>query len=158
LKNCNDKIIATLEKYTAPILLLTIRLWMANIFFKSGLVKISNIDSTINLFEYEYALPIISPVIAAYSSIVFELGCATLLAFGLASRLMALPLIGMALTIQFLVFQNTEHFYWIFLLSTILVFGGGKISLDAFLRKIICKFAAEEKPSIAKRISNFFKF
>ena len=135
VKNFNDKAVFALEKYAAPILLLVIRLWIANIFFKSGLTKIANIDSTISLFEYEYALPIISPAIAAYLSIAFELGCSALLAFGLATRLVALPLIGMTLVIQLLVVQNPEHFYWLLLLCTALVFGGGKISADYFLKK-----------------------
>ncbi len=157
VKSLSDRIITVLEKYAAPILLLVIRLWMANIFFKSGLTKIANIDSTISLFEYEYALPIISPAIAAYLSIAFELGCSILLALGLASRLVVLPLIGMTLVIQFLVFQNPEHFYWLFLFCTIFVFGGSNLSADCLLKKAACKLFHEEKPSMMKRINNFFK-
>jgi putative oxidoreductase len=159
VKNLNDKTVFILEKYAAPILLLAIRLWVANIFFKSGLTKIANIDSTVSLFEYEYALPIISPVLAAYLSIIFELGCSVLLAFGLASRLAALPLLVMTLVIQFLVFQNPEHFYWLFLFSTILVFGGGKISLDYLLKKSLCGvFETAAKPSLLKRLTTFIGF
>jgi putative oxidoreductase len=139
IQSLNNKFIVILEKYIAPFLLLAIRLWIANIFLKSGLTKISNIDSTIILFEYEYALPIISPVFAAYSAIIFELGCSIFLALGLLTRLAALPLIAMTLIIQLFVFQNPEHFYWLFLLSTILVFDGGKISADYLARKFLCK-------------------
>ncbi len=156
-KNLNDKTVIILEKFAAPTLLLAIRLWMANIFFKSGLTKIANIDSTISLFEYEYALPIISPVIAAYSSIGFELGCSVLLAVGLASRLVVLPLIAMTLVIQLLVFQNLEHFYWLFLFFTILVFGGGKISADCLLKKATCDAFDNSKPSLMKRLTKLFK-
>ncbi|MFT7098772.1 MAG: putative oxidoreductase [Rickettsiales bacterium] len=140
IKIINNKSINILEKYIAPLLLLAIRIWIAIIFLKSGLTKTSNIDSTILLFEYEYALPIISPVFAAYSAIIFEIGCSFLLAMGIFSRLSALPLIVMTIVIQTLVFQNPEHFYWFFLLSTIVVFGGGKISTDYFAKKLICKF------------------
>ncbi|MES2678036.1 MAG: DoxX family protein [Pseudomonadota bacterium] len=157
VKSLNDQIISALEKYAAPILLLIIRLWMANIFFKSGLTKIANIDSTISLFEYEYALPIISPAIAAYFSIAFELGCSVLLALGLASRLVVLPLIAMTLVIQLLVLQNSEHFYWLFLFCTIFVFGGGKLSADCLLKQAACKLFPADKPSMMKRVTNLFK-
>ncbi|MFT6220194.1 MAG: putative oxidoreductase, partial [Rickettsiales bacterium] len=109
IKIINDTSIIILEKYIAPLLLLVIRLWIANIFLKGGLTKISNIDTTILLFEYEYALPIISPIFAAYSAIIFEIGCSVFLALGLFTRLAALPLIVMTLVIQLLVFQNPEH-------------------------------------------------
>ncbi len=157
VRSLNDKAVFILEKYAAPILLLAICLWMANIFFTSGLTKIANIDSTISLFEYEYALPLISPVFAAYSSIVFELGCSVLLALGFASRLVVLPLIGMTLIIQFLVFQNPEHFYWLFLFSTILVFGGGKISADCILKKVACTLFGSSKPSFFKKLTSILK-
>ena len=157
VKKINDKAVFILEKYAAPILLLAIRLWMANIFFKSGLTKIANVDSTISLFEYEYALPLITPAIAAYLSIAFELGCSVLLAVGLASRLAAFPLLIMTLIIQFLVIQNPEHFYWLFLFSTILVFGGGKLSADYILQKTICNLFDKPKPSFIKKLTNIFK-
>lgn len=157
VKKFNDQSIVILEKYAAPILLLVIRLWMANIFFKSGLTKIANIDATISLFEYEYALPLIPPAIAAYLSIAFELGCSVFLAFGLATRLVVLPLIIMTLIIQFLVIQNPEHFYWLFLFATILVFGGNKISADYFLKKAACDMFGDAKPSLFKRLTKVFR-
>lgn len=159
VNNLNDKVVFILEKYAAPILLLVIRIWMASIFFKSGLTKIANIESTISLFEYEYSLPIISPIFATYCSIIFELGCSILLFLGLASRIAALPLIGMTLVIQFLVFQNPEHFYWLFLFSIILVFGGGKLSADFFLKKVLNKIFdnTPKKISLFEKITKFFK-
>src|SRR5690606_1312933 len=48
-----------LEKYGSPLLLLGVRLYMANIFFKSGWLKFENYlngqwDNTLMLFEYEH--------------------------------------------------------------------------------------------------------
>ena len=43
-----------------------LRMALALVFFKSGLVKISNMQSTIFLFEYEYKVPLLDPTIAAY--------------------------------------------------------------------------------------------
>jgi putative oxidoreductase len=101
------------------------------VFVKSGLTKISNIDQTINLFAYEYNLPLLMPKFAAVSSIIFELGCGFAVIFGLLTRISVLPLIAMTLIIQLLVFQNQEHFYWLFLLTTLAIYGAGKISIDA---------------------------
>ncbi len=130
----NNKFFNVIEDYFASILLLSCRLWMANIFFKSGRNKFANIDNAIYLFEYEYDLPLISPVFAAYIGTFFELVCPVLLALGLLSRFAVIPLIVMTLTIQFLVIQNIEHFYWLFLLSTIFIYGSGKISADKYFK------------------------
>lgn len=138
VKNLNDKIVYFLENYASAFLLLAARLWMANIFFKSGLTKIANIDTATALFEYEYSLPFISAELATYLAIIFELGCSVLIAFGLLSRLAVIPMIAMTLVIQILVYQNIEHFYWLFLFSMILIYGSGRISIDYICKKL-CK-------------------
>lgn len=124
-----------LEKYFSPILLLALRILIASVFLKSGLTKISNFETTIALFENEYGVPLISPVFAAYLATFFELTCSTLLIAGLATRLAVLPLIGMTLVIQFFVFQNQDHFYWLAVLATILTFGAGFFSFDRLIKK-----------------------
>jgi len=123
-----------MEKYLSPLLLLAMRLWIANIFYKSGMTKFSNMDSAVSLFESEYNLPYISPVIAAYSAVFFEIVCSVLLALGLLTRLAVLPLIVMTLVIHLFVFMHNDNFYWLFLLFTLLIYGGGKISFDNFVK------------------------
>lgn len=130
-----------LNKYISPILLLSLRIMIAMVFFRSGLTKISNFDSTLLLFEYEYAVPVISPVFAAYSATFFELTCPILLVLGFTTRIATLPLIAMTLIIQFTVFENPEHFYWLAILTTILVYGGGYLSLDNPFKKMFAKCA-----------------
>ncbi len=127
------------DKYLSHVLLLWIRIFVALVFYRSGLTKIANMDSTIALFEYEYALPIISPVVAAYLATFSELTFSALLMVGLFTRAAAIPLIIMTLVIQFLVFQNPEHFYWLALLCIVAIYGGGKISLECLLCKICSK-------------------
>ena len=127
-----------LAKYFAPILLLSLRIMIGLVFLKSGLTKISNFETTILLFENEYNVPVLSPAIAAYLATFFELTCSVLLMGGLLTKLATLPLIGMTLVIQFFVIQNPEHFYWLAILSTILTFGGGVLSLD-FIATKLCK-------------------
>lgn len=128
--NFYSQYVKFLESYAASILLLTIRIWIGLIFLKSGLTKFSNIDSAISLFEYEYQLPLLSPQFAAISAMIFEIGCSTIIMAGFLSRIAALPLIVMTIIIQTLVFQNQEHFYWLFLLSILAIYGSGKISLE----------------------------
>ncbi|MGH8602998.1 MAG: DoxX family protein, partial [Gammaproteobacteria bacterium] len=64
-------------------------MWVANVFFKSGLVKIQSWESTVALFTYEYSVPYLSPELAAYFGAFTELFFPVLLAIGLAGRLSA---------------------------------------------------------------------
>ena len=128
-----------LEKYVSPFLLLTLRIMVAMVFFKSGLVKIFSIDATIYLFENLYNVPLLPPVFAAYFTIICELGCSTLLILGLATRPMALVLLGMTTIIQLFILQNPEHFYWMIMLATVFVYGAGIFSLDKVVKILISK-------------------
>ncbi len=129
------------ENYLSQILLLTIRIWIGLVFVKSGLTKIANFDQTISLFAYEYNLPLVSPKIAALSATFFGLSCGGSIILGFLTRITAVPLLIMTIVIQSLVFQNDEHFYWGFLLLSLISFGPGKISLDKFLSR----FCSEKK-------------
>jgi putative oxidoreductase len=113
--------------------LFILRLWIAQVFFLSGLVKINNFENTIALFSDEYKVPFIPPMFAAVSATIFELSCPVLLTIGLASRLSTLPLLAMTAVIQFTYDQNIQHSYWAMILITILAFGPGKLSIDHFI-------------------------
>ena len=77
-------------------------------------------------------MPVLSPEIAAMMSVTFELGCSTLLALGLATRLATLPLLGMLAVIQTFVYPNSwsDHLTWGSILLFLLTRGPGVISLD----------------------------
>jgi putative oxidoreductase len=124
-----------LEKFCAPVVLLIIRLWMATLFWRSGVVKISDWQSTLALFYQEYKVPLIPPEFAAYLSTAIELTCPILLAVGIATRFATLPMMMMVLVIQFTYLDSNEHLYWLMLLGTLLCFGPGRLSLDYILRK-----------------------
>jgi len=134
-KHIADKV----ETWLAPVLQLAIRLWIANVFFKSGMTKIADWPSTLFLFEFEYQVPILPTNVAAAMGTTFELTMPILLVLGLFTRLAALPLLGMAMIIQFVLgagnaaFDNVEHFYWMFMLAIIALRGAGPISLDHLL-------------------------
>lgn len=110
--------------------LLLARLWLAKIFFFSGLTKIQNWDSTLTLFEYEYAVPLLPVAFAAASATFFELVMPPLLALGLFTRAAALPLLAMTAVIEFTYNSYPEHMYWALLLGILITYGGGKFSAD----------------------------
>jgi putative oxidoreductase len=127
-----------IEKWFSPIFDLVIRLWMANIFWKSGQTKIANMDSTIMLFKYEYNVPFFSPEVAAYMATSAELVLPILLVLGFATRASAFILFIMVTVIQYGLgadYQLTEHYYWMFLLLMLVMHGAGRFSIDRLIRK-----------------------
>jgi len=123
----------------APLLLLVIRFYMANIFWKSGLVKISSWSSTLYLFANEYNVPILSPEIAAYMSTVIELTTPVFLVLGFLTRLAAIPMLMMAIVIEFTFLHLDIHYFWMTSLATLMVFGSGSVSLDGGIRWFSCR-------------------
>ena len=103
-------LITKLETLGSPIVDLAVSAWIGLVFFRSGLQKLDDWDSTLFLFEYEYDLPIIPFELAAYMGTAFELAMPVLLFIGLAARLAALPLLGMAITIQFVLGANNAAY------------------------------------------------
>ena len=76
-----------------PWLDLAIRLWLAQIFFVSGVLKTTNWDVTVFLYTHEHPVPGLDPPTAAVIGTGIELVCPVLLAFGLATRIAAIPLL-----------------------------------------------------------------
>ena len=66
-----------------PLALLAARCYVGWVFFSSGLLKIKDWDSTLFLFEEEYAVPFLSPEVAAYLGTGSELLLPVLLVLGL---------------------------------------------------------------------------
>ena len=131
--------LSILEKMGMPMLILFIRFWIAKIFWYSGLTKISSWQSTIYLFQYEYKVPVINPELAAYFATTFELACPVLFVIGLCTRLATLPMLAMTVVIQLTYLDLIEHYYWGMLLTLILFYGPGKLSLDNLLYRKFSK-------------------
>jgi len=127
-----------------PVLDLAIRLWVANAFFKSGLTKIASWDTTIALFENEYAVPLLPPEIAAYLGTAVELGIPVLLVLGVFTRPAAIVLFVFNI-IAVISYPDLsegglkDHIYWGLLLLVTFFHGPGKLSIDHLIRT---KFAA----------------
>ena len=124
--------------YLTPVFDLAIRLYVANVFWKAGLTKIQSWDSTLLLFEYEYAVPLISPELAAILATAVELGAPVLLLFGLGSRLAALALFALNI-VAVIAYPDIniaglkDHYLWGALLAVTLLHGPGKLSVDHWL-------------------------
>ena len=119
---------------------LLFRLWVANIFWKAGMTKLASWSSTLYLFEYEYAVPVLSPELAAYIGTGVEITMPVLLAVGLATRFSALVLFvfNIIAVVSYPTLNEIgikDHQYWGLLLLVPLFHGPGALSLDYFIRK-----------------------
>lgn len=127
-------------EYLAPVVDLAARLWLASVFWKSGLTKITTWDSTLDLFNYVYHVPLLAPDVAAVLATAVELGGAALLAVGFAARIgtTGLFILNIMAVISYPDLSAVglkDHFYWGLLLLIFLVRGPGKLSVDHLIRK-----------------------
>ena len=81
-----DRLVETLVAYTTPVILLAMRLLVAEAFFRAGQTKIANWGSTLYLFEEEYSVPLLPYELAAYLATATELIIPVLLVFGFLAR------------------------------------------------------------------------
>ena len=128
---------AALERIPLALIQLAMRIAVGAVFFNSGLLKINSWEFAIKLFEDEYKVPFIDPAWAARLAAFNELTFPVLLVLGLATRLATLPLLGMILVIQTLVYPQAwvDHLLWGSILLFLLSRGPGAISLDALVER-----------------------
>jgi putative oxidoreductase len=124
-----------------PVVDLLARLWVAAVFFKSGLTKIQSWDTTILLFTNEYHVPLLSPQVAALLGTGAELTLPLLLAFGLGGRLAAAALFvfNIVAVISYPELEGAaldQHYVWGILLLVTIFHGPGALSLD----RVIVRF------------------
>lgn len=144
-----SKIIKLSDITLWPILNLTIRLYMANIFFKSGWLRFQDYlngtwENQIIAFTEYHPTPGLSPEVAAVMGTGGEVILPILLAFGLFTRVGAAGLLVMTLVIQFGVpaeyeLYNIEHYYWMMLLAVPMLRGGNLLSIDGLAQKFLFK-------------------
>ena len=127
-------------EWLQPAFVLAVRLYVASVFFKSGLTKIASMDSTILLFTHEYQVPLLSPELAAYLGTAAELVLPVMLALGLGGRLAAAALFvfNIVAVISYPDLNEVgimQHQYWGVLLLIPLFYGPGKLSIDYLIRR-----------------------
>jgi putative oxidoreductase len=138
LLRCTEFVISQLGRLQA-ILTLGMRLFIADVFFKSGLQKIRNWDGTLALFENEYQVPFLPTEVAALAATAGELVLPILLAFGLAGRFGAAGLFVVNAVAVLSYWEGlgdigrTHHYYWGVMIMVPLLFGPGRISIDHIL-------------------------
>jgi putative oxidoreductase len=121
---------------------LALRLWVANEFFKSGLTKIQSWESTLQLFQYEYQVPLLSPHWAAVMGTATELGVPILIALGLAGRMSAgvLFVFNIVAVISYPALQApgiAMHVAWGVVLFALFSRGPGRLSIDYYVRRAL---------------------
>ena len=119
----------------APAIDLIVRLWVAMVFFKSGLTKIANWDTTVLLFTNEYHVPLLPPEVAALLGTGAELVLPVFLALGLGGRIAAAALFvfNIIAVISYPELEGLgleQHYVWGILLLVTLLHGPGALSLD----------------------------
>lgn len=138
----NGALAATLQRALPEnLLLLVARFGVASVFFLSGRTKVEGFlsikPSTYDLFASEYALPLVSPNVAAHMATYAEHLFPVLLVLGLFTRLSAFGLLTMTAVIEVFVYPDAwpTHLTWAGLLLPLLARGGGAWSIDRFLHR-----------------------
>ena len=122
----------------APLVDLGVRLFVAGVFFRSGLTKIANWDSTIALFNNVYAVPLLPPEFAALLGATVELTLPMLLVLGLGARFAAFVLFVFNI-IAVISYPDLsaaglkDHQTWGLLILVTLLHGPGKLSVDHWI-------------------------
>ena len=139
MKTLIANVVQLLERVPLSLIALLARIIIGLVFFNSGLTKVEGFalkPSTFFLFESEYNVPLISPVVAAYMATAAELSMPWLLWLGLGARFAALALLGMTTVIQTFVYPDAymTHGLWAVALLLIIKYGAGALSLDRLIR------------------------
>jgi putative oxidoreductase len=118
-----------------PLLLIGFRLYVAKVFWMSGLTKIRDWSVTLALFTNEYHVPVLPPAAAAFMGTATELSMPVLLALGLATRFGAFVLFvfNIVAVISYAALPAIaikDHILWGTMILVLLLVGPGKISLD----------------------------
>ncbi len=133
-----------LQRLGSP-LLLALRLYVSWQFLKSGWLKYSGWQTTLDLFRDEYHVPLLSPEVAAVAGTFGELFFPVLLVFGLFSRASALGLFAVnamaVISYRHVLLQEGfeaalgDHMLWALMLVVVLIFGPGRSALDSLFQR-----------------------
>ena len=146
--------LAWLEAIPHSLVALVARIGIAMTFWQSGQTKVVGLavdpvagqwqlgwpslaPGAVDLFRYEYALPVLPPEWAALMAATAEHVFPLLLLLGLATRLSALALLGMTVVIQVFVYPLAypTHALWATVLLLLASRGAGVVSLDHWLSR-----------------------
>ena len=123
-----------------PLAALLARLYVAQVFFLSGLTKLRDWGTTVALFTDEYKVPLLSPTVAAALGTAGELVLPVLLLLGLAGRFSALGLfvvnaVAVISLSEIAPAALQQHILWGTLLAALAIYGMGSWSVDKWLKR-----------------------
>ena len=123
-----------------PAFLLATRWYVSWQFLKSGWLKVTTWDSTLDLFRNEYHVPLLPPPVAAVTGAFGELFFSALIVLGFGGRIgpiglffvnvMAVVSYRQVLLAEGFEAALAQHVLWGFMLALLIVFGLGDWSLD----------------------------
>ena len=137
-------LVTSLVDRLQPLGLLALRLYVALVFFKSGLVKISDWGATLALFHDVYKVPVLPPDVAAVVGAFGELAFPVLIVLGLMGRFGAAGLfvVNAMAVISYPDLWGFDcpaaiqaHFFWGSILIALTLFGPGKLSIDHLVQR-----------------------
>ena len=122
-------------------LLLYVRIHVAYVFFTSGWWKLTNWEQNLAVFEYEYQVPLLNYEVAAYLATFGELVFPIFLLVGFGTRFAAIGVqfINIVAVISYYGTLSKGaglplHMFYGAMLATSMVYGGGLISVDHWLK------------------------
>lgn len=135
-----ESVIGLVQRWLTPLFDLGLRLYVANVFFSSGWQKLSDWESTVALFQYEYHVPLLPPALAAAMGAAGELSLPVLLVAGLFTRFGAAGLfvVNLIAVISYPDISDAgiqDHLLWGVLLLVTLLHGPGRWSVDHWLQQ-----------------------
>jgi putative oxidoreductase len=121
-----------------PVAQLAARIYVGLVFFRSGLTKIQDWETTMLLFTEEYKVPLLPPTLAAYAGTAGELVLPVLLILGLGGRFAALGLFVVnlmaVLSLQDIAPAALQlHVFWGSVLAMLALWGPGPLALERWI-------------------------
>ena len=135
-------VLTSLVDRLQPVALLALRLYVSSVFFRAGIIKISDWSATLALFHDEYKVPLLPPDVAACVGAFGELAFPILITLGLAGRFGAAGLfvVNVMAVLSYPQLWGFDcpagihmHFVWGAILLALALFGPGKLSLDELI-------------------------
>ena len=128
------KVAATIDRLQ-PLFALGLRIYVARVFFLSGLTKLHDWNITLALFQNEYHVPFLPPAVAAALGTCAELSLPILLFAGFGTRFAAVALFAFNIVAAISYPDLSpagvkDHILWGALLLVLFFYGPGKLSLD----------------------------
>ena len=132
-----ERVLGAVEWFR-PMAQLAARVYVASVFFRSGLTKLRDWETTLALFNDEYHVPLLNPTVAAFMGTGAELALPVLLVAGLFGRFAAAGLSVLNVVAVLSLADIPEaalmgHVFWGSLLAAVLLWGPGRLSVDHFL-------------------------